>query len=133
MKKGAILIVTTWILAILTLFAIGIGFRTGLEIKLTGYNLDRLKALYVAKAGIRKAITEKWVEYVEGKSLGTDAFSESWANNEKYFKDTGVGEGQFTLSFLPHALDKNDKEIHFYGLEDETSRINDRPPVWKSY
>lgn len=124
MTKGAILIVTTWILAILTLFAIGIGFRTGLEIKLTGYNLDRLKALYIAKAGINKAIIEKWREYAEGKSLGVDAFSESWCNNDEYFKDIKVGEGTFTLSYLPGELDRSDKKIILYGLEDETRKIN---------
>ncbi len=124
MRRGAILIVTTWILAILTLFAIGIGFRTGLEIKLTGYNLDKLKALYIAKAGIRKAITEKWIEYVEGKSLSLDAFSESWANNEDYFKDAEVGNGEFILSYSPGALEESGKEIMLYGLEDETGKIN---------
>ncbi|MDB4349332.1 general secretion pathway protein GspK [Omnitrophica bacterium] len=124
MNKGAILIVTTWILAILTLFAIGIGFRVGLEIKLTGYKLDRLKALHIAKAGIKKAIIEKWKEYAEGKSLGVDAFSESWSNNKDYFKNAKVGEGVFMLSYLPGELDRSDKKIVLYGLEDETSRIN---------
>lgn len=124
MTKGTIIIVTTWILAILTLFAIGIGFRMGLDIKLTGYNLDKVKALYIAKAAIRMAITEKWKEYREGRSLDIDAFGESWANNEDYFKDSEVGEGKFTLSYLPGELDRADKEIILYGLEDETGKIS---------
>lgn len=124
MNKGTILIVTTWILAILTLLAIGIGFRVGLEIKLTGNSLDRLKARYVAKAGIKKAITEKWIEYYEGLSLGVDAFSESWANNEDLFKDQELGEGSFSVSYKPGELDRARKEIVLYGLQDETSRIN---------
>lgn len=124
MTKGAILIVTTWILAILTLFAIGVGFRSGLEIKLTDYSLDRLKALYIAKGGIKRAVMEKWIEYIEGKSLGIDAFSEPWSNNEEFFKDVKLGEGKFTLSYFPQELDRADKEIILYGLEDETSRIN---------
>ncbi len=123
-ERGTILIVTTWILAILTLFAVGIGFRVGLELKLTGYKLDRLKARYIAKAGMRMAIIEKWKEYVEGKSLGVDAFSEPWANNVDYFKVAEFGEGTFTLSYKPGERDRSKKEITLYGLEDETSKIN---------
>lgn len=122
--RGTILIVTTWILAILTLFAVGIGFRVGLELKLTGYKLDRLKARYIAKAGIRMAVIEKWKEYVEGKSLGVDAFSEPWANNVEYFKEAAFGEGAFTLSYKPGEHDRSEKEITLYGIEDETSKIN---------
>ena len=124
MTRGAVLIVTSWILAILTLFAIGIGFRTGLDIKLTGYSLDRVKALYIAKAGIKRAVIEKWEEYAEGKSLGLDAFSELWANNDECFKEIKVGDGTFTLSYSPGELDRSGKEITLYGLEDETRKIN---------
>ncbi|MFH1753703.1 MAG: general secretion pathway protein GspK [Candidatus Omnitrophota bacterium] len=123
-KRGTILIVTTWILAILTLFTVGIGFRVGLELKLTGYKLDRLKARYIAKAGIKMAIIEKWKEYVEGKSVGVDAFSESWANNAEYFKKAQLGAGTFTLSYKPGEYDRSDREIILYGLEDESSKIN---------
>lgn len=123
-ERGTILIVTTWILAILTLFAIGIGFRTGLEIKLTGYDLSKIKATYIAKAGIRKAIAEKWQEYAEGKSLGVDAFSESWANNKEYFNNIKVGSGSFTLEYNPGEADRSGREIILYGLEDEGARIN---------
>jgi type II secretory pathway component PulK len=124
MKKGAILITTTWILAILTLFAVGIGFRVGLEIKLTGYRLDRLKALYIAKAGIKAAVMEKWREYIEGTSLSADAYSESWASNKELFKDISVGDGSFTMSYNTGEVDRSDKEIVLFGLEDEASRIN---------
>lgn len=124
MNRGTILIVTTWILAIMTLFAVGIGFRVGLEIKLTGYKLDRLKARYIAKASIKAAIIEKWKEYVEGKSLGVDAFSEMWANNDEYFKEAKFADGVSTLSYKPGELDRSDKEIILYGLQDETSKLN---------
>jgi len=57
-ERGTILIVTLWILAILTLLSLGLGHRMGLELKLAGYHRDSLKALYLAKAGIRRAILE---------------------------------------------------------------------------
>ncbi len=109
MRKGTILITTAWILAILTLFAVGIGFRVGLEIRLTGYRLDKLKALYIAKAGIKAGIIEKWREYAEGVSLAADAYSEPWASNEELFKDIEVGDGTFTLKNRTGQLDYSDK------------------------
>lgn len=123
-QKGVILIITSWIIAILTLFAIGVGFRTGLDIRLTGYTLDKLKALYIAKAGIKKAIIEKWKEYAEGKSLAIDALSEPWANNEDLFKDIKLGDGKFTVSYKSPDEDRSGKKRVFYGLEDESGRIN---------
>ncbi|NQT06345.1 MAG: general secretion pathway protein GspK [Candidatus Omnitrophica bacterium] len=123
-NKGAILIVTSWILAILTLFAVGVGFRTGLEIKLTGYNLDKVKTLYIAKAGIRRAVIEKWKEYAEGRSLNIDSYAEDWGNIEEYFKEVKFGGGSFELSFYHPDFADSKRGILLYGLEDESGRIN---------
>jgi len=54
--KGSILITTLWIMAILSLLAMGIGFRASLEVRLSKYTVDKLKARYLAKAGIMKAL-----------------------------------------------------------------------------
>lgn len=53
--KGSILITTLWIMAILSLLAMGIGFRASLEVRLSKYSMDKLGARYLAKAGIVKA------------------------------------------------------------------------------
>ena len=55
--KGAILITTLWILTLLTLLAVGIGTRMSIDIKLIGFSLNSLKAHYLAKAGMMRAIT----------------------------------------------------------------------------
>lgn len=57
-KEGTILIVSLWIMAILTVLSVGLGHRMGLELKLAGYHRDGLKALHLAKAGIRRATLE---------------------------------------------------------------------------
>ena len=54
-KKGTILITSLWILTILSILAIGIGFRVSIEVRLSKYSMDRLKALYLAKAGVAKS------------------------------------------------------------------------------
>ena len=123
-KKGAILIVSLWIITILSLLAIGVGFRMGLEIKLTGYNVSELKALYLAKAGINKVIAGRWNEYLEGKTVGIDALSHTWSNDKESFCGIELGEGSFTLSYLPKERDRSEKETVLYGMEDESSRIN---------
>jgi len=39
-------------MAILSILAIGIGYRVSIEGRLARYNIDRIKALYLAKAGL---------------------------------------------------------------------------------
>jgi len=53
-KTGSILIMSLWILAILSILAMGLGFRSSIEARLSKYNIDRLKALYLARAGVIK-------------------------------------------------------------------------------
>jgi len=99
-EKGTILIVTSWILAIVTLFAIGIAFRVGLEIKLTGYRLDALKARYAAKAVMKKAIIKNG-KSTSRKVAGVDALSEDWANDEEDFKDAKIKESDSLSKLYP--------------------------------
>ena len=54
-KSGTILITTLWILTILSILAVGIGFRVSIEARLSKYTMDNLKAEYHAKAGSVKA------------------------------------------------------------------------------
>lgn len=112
-SSGVILITTLWILAILTIFTVGLGYRMGLELKICGYNRDRERALFVAKAGLARAIVE-----LEKDETTCDDLNESWSNNEEVFKDISVGDGSFTVSY-PFG----DDEV-FYGLVDEERKIN---------
>jgi len=54
-NKASILIVSLWIVSLLSLMALGLGFRSSLEVRLASYNRDSLRAYYLAKAGIVKA------------------------------------------------------------------------------
>ncbi len=111
---GTILIVTLWILTILTLLAVALGQRASLEIKLMEYQRDKLKAIELARAAIARAILEKKNDPLPE----LDALSESWANNQPAFKDLELGGGTFTVS---HCFDD---AITLYGLQDEESKIN---------
>jgi type II secretory pathway component PulK len=54
--KGAVLIITLWILAVLAILSIGIGGRMALELKLTALSRNNAQAFYASKAGVKKAI-----------------------------------------------------------------------------
>lgn len=97
-EKGMILIVTLWILAILTLLAVSFSYRMRVEIKLTQFQIDSLRALYLAKAGINYAIAQ-----LKKDTNDYDSLNEQWA----YKKEIELGKGKFI----------------FY-IEDEERRIN---------
>lgn len=118
MNRGAILIITLWILAILAILSIGIGGRMGLELKLTGFSRDSTAAFYLAKAGVERAIA-----VLRNEDHTVDYLNEKWScNNEDsnpLFKEIKIGEaGTFTVSY-PFS----DKRV-FYGVQDEEARIN---------
>lgn len=55
-KSGSILIVCLWILAILTILAVELGHEASIDLKLARNQRDRIKAFYLSKAGVSKAI-----------------------------------------------------------------------------
>ena len=118
MRRGAILIITLWILAILAILSIGIGGRMGLELKLTGFYRDNVAALYLAEAGIKRSIV-----ILQSEEHAVDSLNERWSCNleeaSPLFKDIKVGDaGTFTVSYPFY-----DKRV-FYGFQDEERRVN---------
>jgi type II secretory pathway component PulK len=122
-RKGIILISTLWIIAILSLLAVGIGSRMSMEMRLSRYDTDRMKAIYLANAGIAKCqdILLKDINYYDTlrycgimpPRLGTAAFS-----MESVFKDTSFRDGGFTV------MCKNKNGNVFYGMTDEERKVN---------
>ncbi|NQU73136.1 MAG: general secretion pathway protein GspK, partial [Candidatus Omnitrophica bacterium] len=119
-NKGAVLLVTLWILAILALLAVGIGFRASLELRLLGYQMNNLKVYEIAKAGVIKAITE----LEKDETTDTDTIWECGIalkpdeTQEEKFKDIRIGDGYFEVSYVNEAGDK------IYGIEDVRAKIN---------
>lgn len=119
--RGVILIVTLWVLTILTLFAIALGKRASLEIKLTGYQRDKIRAIGLARAAIERAIGERLKWEADNPDLSIGALNQPWANNEEVFKDIELGDETFSGTFsMSYFLDGDT----LYGMEDERSKIN---------
>ena len=123
-RRGSILIITLWILAILSLLAISFAHHTAVGIKLTEYYISSLKNLYICKAGIKRACYELNRDRAEDVEQGYiyDSLNDSWSNNLEAFKNAGVGDGTFTVSY--QVEDDNKDMITFYGMIDEERKIN---------
>lgn len=116
-KNGAILITTLWILAVLSVLAIGIGFRVSIEARLSKYNMDRLKAEYCAKAGILKA-----QEMLSKNSKDYDSIRECGITLpiDKDIKSVfteRLGDGAFEVSY-------DEEGVNYCGMMDEERKIN---------
>ena len=118
-KRGSILIITLWILAILSLLAISFAHHTAIGIKLAEYHISSLRNLYICKAGIKRACYELNRDKEENVY---DSLNDSWSNNPEAFKNVGVGIGAFTISY--QIEDDNGNVIRVYGMIDEERKIN---------
>lgn len=122
-QKGAVLVISMWILIILTLLALSVGRRTAVELKILRHHLHRSQAFYLSKAGLERIYIEK-----KSDSNGYDALNEGWSNkrgpgNEPEFKDFVLGNGKFTLRYdYFESLDKEPAAL--YGMQDEQSKLN---------
>lgn len=113
-EKASILIISLWILAILSMFAIGIGHKLSLQVRLLDNHLDSVRAFYIAEAGIKRAIAERQKQ--PQNAIYSDSFNQPWLNNEAVFKDVEFGDGTYTVESVDIA--------GLYGMSDEQGRIN---------
>ena len=120
LNKGTIIIIALWIMTLLALFAIGFAYRIGIDLKLTGYELNKRDAFYIAKSGIEKGIAEL-VKDKDNEEVAYDSLNESWSSNEGIFKDVEVGSGKFSLSYM---VEGTFEEETYFGMQDEESKIN---------
>lgn len=122
-QRGVILISTLWIIMILSFLAIGIGFRISMEARLTKYNMDGMKAVYLANAGIAKCQDLLLKDtntfdslYYCGVTPGPE--EDPKVELQGIFAGIGLGDGAFTVSY------KNEDGAAVSGMADEERKIN---------
>ena|GEM_PF-1253625 len=119
-KKGSILIITLWILVILSVLALGLGRRCAINLRIAAYQRDKLRAEQIARAGVKKAIwlleneastydTQNSRGIVLDKRQPQDVFVSAWG--------TEPGEGFKIGNFNPSGE-------FVLGFQDEESRLN---------
>ena len=117
-SEGSILVLTLWILTMLVLLSVGLGYTTSIDQRLVSYQRDRLRALYLAKAGYFRALAE--IE--QDSTPEVDSYLETWAQNPEVFQDAALGEGIFTVSYSVPGEDGEKKVVH--GVVDEERKVN---------
>ena len=116
-KKGTILITSLWILSILSILAIGIGFRVSIEVRLSKYNMDRLKALYFAKASFYKSqaiLLKNNRDYNTMRECGISLPLDKELQN--IFSEK-LEDGAFETGYVQEG-------VNYYGMSDEERKIN---------
>lgn len=102
-SSGVVLIITLWILLILSTIALGFAFEMHLESRLARYQLDSHTASYLAQAGINRAMVELKNDLIldrKARPQIIDTLGENWANNEntdEYYTDIELGDGKYSV------------------------------------
>ena len=97
-KKGVILILTLWVLVILSLLVLGFAYRARVQNRLVTFSLREEKVFFLTKEGINRAIKE-----IDKDNNSFDAINESW--------------------YKPIIVEKKEGKI-FAAVRDEESKIN---------
>jgi len=117
-QQGSILILSLWILAILSLMAASLSFYSMMRMKVLRFYLNQVQGRYLAQAGINTAlkvlIQEDKDEY--------QALSQKWAENKDNFEKKSFQTGSFAVSYVQTDVDGG--AVVRYGLLDEERKIN---------
>lgn len=124
-RSASLLVITLWVLLILSSLLLSVSYAARSQIRYARHLNQRSKLYYLARAGIEKATAV----LVNQERPQHTAFSQAALNSPELFKDISLGEGFVTLSYEFQERPGSDKII-FYGIEDESSRIdiNKAPP-----
>ena len=118
-RKAQVLIIILWILVILNILAISTGHQVSRALKLSRYQRDKMRGLYLAKAGINRAI----VEIVKDKQ-DCDSLQDEWADNKDIFEKIALLENADEFATVSYVVKKDDSEVNIYGVIDEERKIN---------
>ncbi len=123
--SGIILISVLWILAILSLLALSLSRQNAIEVSLMQYGIGKARAYAASRAGINyclyfldKLPMDKDTLYASGIKIPQGKTAQD------YFQGVKVGEGEHVeISYMSDDY-RADKKIKYYGLADESRRIN---------
>ncbi len=118
-SRGSILILALWILTLLTVFSVSVGFAARQKATLLT-RIDSIEQLFdIASAGVQKigSVLRQDESNSMESTLGV------WVNNTSAFSEIPVGDGFFSLE-TPVYDDATGKIVTRTGAVDEESKIN---------
>ena len=135
-QRGVILIVVLWILVILSVFALGLGHNSRVEIALIKHSIGTLKSRYLAKAGFMYALNQLSKDSADAEMKSIDTLYQCGitlgeeGSSEELFKKKSLGEGFFEISYKQSNAEEA-KAI--FGFTDEERKININAITNKNY
>lgn len=105
-ESGVILIITLWVLLILSVVALGFSIELHLEARLARYQVDSHTAYYLAKAGIERAMVELKNDAVldhKSRPAMYDGLDDSWSltdDTKDIFDHVKLGDGTYTVNVV---------------------------------
>lgn len=123
-RKSQIIILSLWILVILTLLTISVGQRVSMGLRLSDYQKRQLKALALAKAGSKIALTELEKDAAENKQGEVDFSDDNWANNQDIFKKITLGSNEKEFAQVSYIASEDTEKKAIFGIVDEERKIN---------
>ncbi|MCX5681508.1 MAG: type II secretion system protein GspK [Candidatus Omnitrophica bacterium] len=130
-KSGIILIVVLWILAILSVLAIGLGRAARIDLALTKHRIGKLKADFLTWAAVNYSINQIRLNAETQAKPGQPAVNTLYQcgvdlrdgkTTEEIFKNIKLKDGSFNISYV--LKEDNNKGQVCYGFQDEERRIN---------
>ena len=128
-NSGIILFIVLWALVILTALALSLGRGTNIELTLAKYSMAKLKAKYLAWAGLVYAIHQISLDSENENSSKQDTLyycaipMDAPASAESLFKQRPLGDGYFEVAFPQYDTPEDQSSFRF-GLADEERKIN---------
>lgn len=124
-SQGTILIITLWVLTLLSSIVMSLVYRMRIELELVQNEVDNGRVFPVLNAAKIQALT-----ILSQDSGDYNALNGEWSNHttQMYefnpFNHIAVGDGTFTVSYVYERDVFTGSEMVFYGMEDEARRIN---------
>jgi len=115
--SGVILVFALWVMFLLSLFALYLGYgarQKAIMIKRLG---ERSNMRFITDAGVKKAI----FEVSRDNNSGVDSFADYWAHNDEDFKDININNGKFSVFY---NLNEGGKINKVFGIVDEARKVN---------
>jgi type II secretory pathway component PulK len=123
-KRASVLMIGLWVLAILVTFAVGIGYRSSLDLRLSRYYRDNLKVGFLARSGIERALALLKEDSSDPQTKEYDTIGECGVSlkgrNEKDLFERRLENNAGVFRTGYYDAQKNFK----YGMRDEESKIN---------
>lgn len=124
-RRGSVLVMTVWVLFFLAALAVAVGGLVSSNIKVAASIKNRVKAYYLARAGVEKAIAE-----TKSDSNAWDSINELWGSSEDLFHDVSMTENSGSYSVYYVYVSPSGGAVTNYGMYDEERKINiNKAPV----